>query len=148
FKGAIGVKGDGDVEGIDVVVPALRLTYTYRHPEGVVNELLAKQIASATGRTNANPFRTFQDEELLFIGGSGSDGTEAEAEVQYQFIASSNESNLTIGEISNIAKKGHHALWIEFKDEVEDGYAVRQPKGVHIERVYDPVDFHAAFGWS
>ena len=146
-KGAIGVKSDGDVSGADIVIPALRLNYNFRHPAGVVTEAFAKTIASATGATNLLPFRTFQPEELLFIGGTGADGSDSEAEIGYQFVASG-DATLTIGDIAGIAKKGHHLLWIEFKDEVEAGQAVRQPKRVHIERVYDPIDFAAVFGWS
>lgn len=148
YGGAIGVKGDGEVEGIDIVVPALALTYTFRHPAGHLSEPFAKVIAGATGCTNANEFRTFQPEELLFVGGDGSDGSASEAEMAYYFVAQANVTDLSIGEITGIAKKGHHALWIDFKDEVENGYALRRPRSVHIERVYDAIDFASHFGWS
>lgn len=147
-KGSIGVKSDGEVEGADIVIPALKLTYTFKHPSGVVDEAFARNIAAVTGRTNLNPFRGFAGEELLFIGGTGSDGTDSEAAVAYQFVASANESSLSIGDITGIVKKGHHYAWVEFKDEVDGGKAVRQPERVNIERVYDPVDFATVLGWS
>lgn len=147
-KGSIGVNEEGDVEGADIIVPVLKLTYTFKHPLGVVNEAFARNVASVTGRTNLNPFRGFEGEELLFVGAAGSDGTDSEADVAYQFIASPNESDWSIGDITSIVKKGHHYAWVEFKDEVHAGNAVRQPQRVHIERVYDSVDFASALGWS
>lgn len=147
-KGAIGVKGDGEVEGVDIVVPALRLTYTFNHPAAEVDETFARTLANATGHTNLSQFQGFDPGELLFIGATGSDGSEAEAKVAYQFIAIANETAVSIGDIEDIAKEGHHVIWIEFKDEVHSDEPVRQPKRVHIERVYDPIDFAATFGWG
>lgn len=147
-KGAIGVQGDGQVEGADIVIPALKISYTYKHPQGNVSEAFARSLASVTGRTNANPWRSFPAGELLFIGATGSDGTDAEADVQYQFIGSSNATDLTIGDITNIVKAGHNYAWVEFEDEVQSGEPVRRPRRVHIERVYDTIDFATALGWS
>lgn len=150
-KGAINVREDGDVGGADIVIPALRLTYTFKHPAGAVTEAFARSIAAATGSTNLNPFRGFQSEELLFIGASGADGSDADAEVSYEFIGEGEaigDNKISIGEIKDIVKKGHHLLWVEFKDDVENGNPVRPPWRVHIERVYDPIDFAARFGWS
>jgi len=148
-KGAIGVRGDGDVEGADIIVPALKMTYTFKHPDGVVTESFARSIAAATGRTNSATFRGFTTGELLFIGGSGSDGSDSEADVSYNFIALPNETNYTIGDINGIVKDGHHYAWVEFEDAVDGGgEPIRPPKVVHIERVYDSVNFASVFGWS
>lgn len=147
-KGAIGVKPDGEVEGADIIIPALRLNYNFKHPLGMVDESFARTLAAATGHTNLYEFRGFQPGELLFAGSVGSDGSQAEAAVGYQFIASGNESSLTIGEIAGIVKQGHHIAWIEFEDDVESDRPVRRPERVHIDRVYDPIDFASTFGWS
>lgn len=147
-KGAIGVKADGDVEGADIIIPALKLTYNFKHPQAIVTESFARTLATVTGRTNSATFRGFQAGELLFLGATGSDGTEAEAEVSYQFAASENVTDLSIGEITSIAKKGHELVWISFTDGVESGEAVRKPKRVHVERCYDSFDFSSVFGWG
>lgn len=147
-KGAIGVTADGDVQGADIVIPALKLSYSFTHPQGVVTENFARLLASVTGRTNSSEFRGFEAGELLFLGASGSDGTQSEAAIQYDFAASSNETALTIGEITGIVKDGHHIAWIEFEDDVDSGKAIRPPKYVHVERVYDAFDFTSVFGWE
>lgn len=147
-KGSIGVTKKGDVEGAEIVVPALKLTYSYKHAAGIVNEDYARSLASVTGMTNSDDFRGFQPGELLYIGSTGEDGTETEASVDYIFVASQNVTDLTIGDIADIVKDGHHYLWIEFKNEVEDGQPTVQPQRVHIERVYDSFDFASVLGWS
>lgn len=147
-KGSIGVTKDGKVEGADIVIPALKLIYTFKHPAGVINENHARALAGVTGMTNALPFRGFAAGELLYLGSTGEDGTETEASVDYVLVASKNVSDLQVGDIMGIVKGGHHLLWIEFKNEVDGGKPAVQPERVHIERVYDPVDFAAAFGWS
>lgn len=146
--GTINVKPDGDVEGAEIIIPALKLTYSFNHPSGVVDEAFARLIASVTGMTNSAEFRGFEAGELLFAGASGSDGSEAEATVSYTMIASSNETDLTIGEISGIAKAGHDLIWFEYDDTVDSGEAVRPPKRCHVERVYDSFNFATVFGWS
>lgn len=146
-KGAIGVKEDGDVEGIDIVIPVLKMSYTYRHPQAVVNEAFARNRAAITGYINNDSWRGFAAGELLFLGSSGSDGSDAEAEVTDQFAASGNTTTLSIGGINDIAKKGHDAIWIEFQDAVDNDRPVRQPERVHVERVYDEISFTSNFGY-
>lgn len=147
-QGAIGVRGT-TVEGADnIIIPALKFVYTVRWPAGVVTEGYARTLSAATGMINALPFRGFAAGELLYAGSTGEDGTGVESAVDYIFVASSNATSLTIGQITGIAKAGHDYLWIEFKPEVDGGKPVMQPERVHIERVYDPVSFAAVLGWS
>jgi hypothetical protein len=146
-KGSIGVTKDGNVEGAEIVIPALKLIYTFKHPAGVINESHARALAGVTGMTNASPFRGFAAGELLYLGSTGEDGSETEASVEYVLVASAN-ATISVGDITGIFKGGHHLLWIEFKNEVDGGKPAVQPERVHIERVYDPVDFASAFGWS
>ena len=155
-KGAIGVKHTtGECEGVDIVIPALKLTYTFRHESGVVDEAMARTLARATGKTNSAPWRGFQADELLYIGSTGSDGRNAEADVAYHFVASEHAQNLTIGQILVNAKKGHDYLWVGFK-QVQTPIAGQPnnfrnatvPERVFLERVYDPINFASTFGWS
>jgi hypothetical protein len=149
YKGAIGVQ-NGEVEGVDLVIPALKLVYTFKHPAGIISAAYMKTLARATGKTNLNPFQSFDVDELLFIGATGNEGTDSDSEVVYNFIAIQNETSLTIGtEFSGIAKKGHECLWIEFVDHLaSDATSAVKPKRVFIERVYDPIDFAGTFGWG
>jgi hypothetical protein len=147
YRGLINATPDG-VEGCEIVIPACRFTYTFTHPEGEVTEAFALQLARATGCTNSVPWRVFAAGEALFAGASGSDGTNSDAELAYNIVASENATGLTIGEISGIAKKGHDYLWVETVPHVVGGAAARKPRRVHVEAVYKSVKFADVFGWE
>src|SRR5690606_7613180 len=146
--GLIGVTSGGDAEGTDIIIPALRLSYTVTMAAGSVTESFAKQMARMTGRVNNDSFRTFSPGELLFLGASGEGSGSAESDIAFQFAASENADNLTIGEIAGIVKAGHDHAWIEYADAaVEfDGETVpgQEAKAVHIERIYHQASFAAA----
>lgn len=146
-NGAIGVNGD-NVEGTEIVIPALKLTVHFRHPHGVITLPRIKALANITGTINSTPFLTFAPGEVLFLGCSGSEGTDAETEVTYQFACSANADNLTIGEIAGIAKRGWDHLWIKFSSETDAGSPVMQPQYVYVERVYEEIDLAMALGFG
>lgn len=146
-NGAIGV-ADGKVEGVQAVIPALKLSVTFNHPDGEVTIGFVKTLASYTGYTNDDTFLEFEAGELLFIGASGSDGSEAAASVTYNFIASGNATGLTFGSIASVAKKGHEYAWVEFMENATGGVAGKEPRCVYVERIYDAANFPSIFGWG
>jgi hypothetical protein len=150
-KQAIGVRKNGteqEIDGADVIIPSLKLSYTFRHPQGVVNEAHARTLASITGCVNDSTFRGFSAGEMLFLGAEGSDGTNAEAEVTYHFAAESNLQNLVIGTIEDIQKDGHDLLWVQWKDAPVGGKPTKAPLAVYIERIYRRVNLAAILGWG
>lgn len=147
YKGAIEYDGV-NVNGTQIVIPALKLTAQYKHPQGIVTIAYAKFLASLTGTSNSKKFLGFDPGEILFLGATGSDGTNAEAEVSYMFAASSNVTGLNIGDISGIAKKGWEYLWIRFANSVDSGHHVAVPEFCYVERVYDETDLGAALGFG
>lgn len=147
FKQLIGVHGD-DVDGADIVIPALKINVAYKHPQGVVTIAMAKTLARLTGKVNNASFLTFDAGEVLFLGATGSDGTQTEAEVGYQFACEENLQNQVVGAISSINKDGWDIAWIKWKDAVDGGLPVKQPEFVYVERVYERVDLAAALGFG
>lgn len=147
-KGAIGVEQDGRVSGVDVISPKLRLNFAFKFPAGRITAAYVKTLAAATGKLNLYRFIGFDPGELLFLGASGSDGTNSEMEVTFSFEASSNATNFASGGITGISKLGHEYLWHEFSDAVDTGVAVTRASRVHIEQVYDYADFQNVFGWN
>lgn len=146
-KQAIGVNGD-NVEGCEIIIPALRIDVTFRHPYGVVTINHAKTLARLTGKTNSASFLGFDAGEVLFLGARGQDGSEAEAEVTYGFAMSENATGLNIGDISGIAKKGHQYLWTWYSDEEDSGNPVRRPKFAYVERVYAEANLAQVLGFG
>lgn len=147
YKQLIGVN-DGQVEGADVVIPALKVSVNYRHPIGLISLAQIKNFARYTGCVNSDSFLTFSPGEVLFLGATGSEGTNSETDVTYQFAMSQNVSGLTIGDIAGIVKKGHDLAWIKYKKAVDDKRPVRQPDIVYIERVYNRAALGMALGFG
>lgn len=144
---AIGVEGD-NVAGVDIVIPALKLTVTFKHPAGVITLPRIKQLARLTGKTNDDVWLTFERGEVLFLGATGSENPGVEAEVSYSFACSENLPAHDIGAIANVTKRGHEALWITFEPAVDGGNPVRRPIHAYVERVYDEEDFRAQLGFG
>ena len=149
FENAIGVKSGGEPEGVDITIPALKLTATYRHAETSIHvnaitiDTYIKTLASMVGTTNDATVLTYEAGELLFLGATGEFVPGQANEFQYHFAASANATGLTIGAITDIEKKGHDYLWILFEgDDDEDAQkTVQRPLAAYVERVYSESDF-------
>jgi hypothetical protein len=150
-KGAIAVDGD-EVKGTEIIVPAMKLNVNFRHPLGVITIPQAKFLSNITGTVNSDSFLTFAPGEVLFLGARGSDGTDAEATVSYQFAMAANQTGQTIGDITGVSKKAWEVAWIRYKDAIvtADGKEVptREPKFVYVDRVYEEIAMAAALGFG
>jgi len=146
-SGLINVTKDGP-QGAEIVIPALKVTVHFKHPLGVISLNHIKQLSYYTGMVNSDTFLTWKPGEVLFLGAKGSEGTDSETEVAYDFAMSKNVTGLSVGAIANIAKKGHELAWISYKKDNVDDNAVQKPLGVYIERVYDTTSLSAALGFG
>lgn len=150
-KGAIGVSGDS-VKGVDITIPVMKIGVQFKHPLGVMTIPRAKFLQSITGTVNNDYFLTFAPGEVLFLGARGSDGSVAEATVDYQFVVSTNKTGLSIGDIVGIEKKGWEYLWVRYKDDeaTADGKTrpVKTPQFVYIDRVYEEIAMSTALGFG
>lgn len=144
FKNAIGVR-NGEPEGVDVVIPALKLNFTYKWPKGVVDLAYVKALAGMVGKTNDALWYTFAAGELLFLGSTGELDLTAPTEIQYHFAASSNATGLSIGQIASVAKGGHQYLWVSFDQTTDQDRIVQRPRACYVETVYGTSNF-PAFG--
>lgn len=145
--GAIGVRGD-QIDGTDIVIPALKLTVSYKHPSGVITIAQIKNLARYTGKYNTKTFLTFAEGEVLFLGASGREGTDVETDIKYTFAASENLIQQTIGTVVNVEKKGWEHAWIRYEDAAVNGVPVKRPQWVYVERVYDGIDLGQALGFG
>jgi hypothetical protein len=148
YKGAIGVTGKDDVEGADIVIPALKLTVGFTHPLGVITLTQIFNMADWTGQTNSDVFLGRQPGEILYLGSTGSEGSESPADVDHHFAYSKNLTGLTIGGISGVSKKGHEYYWIRYKPAVDGGKSARQPEAIYVERLYDTFPMAMSFGFG
>jgi len=138
FKGAIGVHND-KVDGVDITLPVYNWAETHYLADAVVTGAYKGTLFSLTGRVNDDTFKGLDAGECLFLGASGSKRGDEDWEIAFRFAASPNKTNLTIGDITGINKKGWEYLWVRYADEV-DGSAkalVKRPLAAYVEKVYE-----------
>jgi hypothetical protein len=140
LKGAIGFNNDS-VEGTDITVPVYQFTITHSIPAALVTFGYATTLFYLTGRVNNAPFKGFAAGEVLFLGASGSRRGLDAWEIAYKFAASPNATNLTVGDITGIEKKGWEYLWVRYADVEDEKVLIKQPESVYIERVYEYGNF-------
>ena len=143
FKGAIGVGKNGAVEGVDIVVPALKFSLTYKMPNSVLTLGYVLTLYEMTGKTNSQPFKGFAAGELLFLGAQAREGSASDPEVTYHFAASKNRESIPVGDITVPSKRGHQYLWVRYR-ETDDASAkelVPNPSSAHVATVYEEADF-------
>ena len=145
-KGAINVVRDASglrVEGLDLALPADALAFAVTRYQSSIN---LSTLYALTRCMNASEMSvnleeisgTFAPRELLFCGASGSRRGRGDWAVRYAFRASPSAADMTIGQITGIAKAGMDYLWVEYADEADDEAKalVKVPVAVHVERVW------------
>lgn len=144
FGGAIGVEGD-TVQGVDITVPIYTFNETHYFATEAVTNLYKAALFNLTGRVNNAAFRGLAEGECLFLGAAGSlrTGDPGLWEIGFAFAGSPNVSNLTIGDITGIAKKGWEYLWTLYQtaEDTDAKMLVRKPIAAYIEQVYRYGDF-------
>ena len=141
FNGGIGFS-NGELQGVEKVIPALKLHARYRWPKDTVTTAYVNSLAAMTGTINTSGWQGYAAGELLFLGASGEIVPGKPVEIEYQFAASSN-ATLTLGSISSIAKRGHDYLWLLWEDD-EDTTAKRLTKkmlAAYVAKVYSESSF-------
>jgi hypothetical protein len=157
LKRAIESTYEGDVRGIDIPVPDLKLTVTkvwprafWRGAAGISN---SKTLARTCSKTNSQAWWGFARGELQFLGARPEELGIFATKITYQFSASENRENIDFGEMSNgfnvvvPLKRGHEYLWVYHKRQdvpnpVGGGRVmVAKPWSVQVAQVFDEVDF-------
>lgn len=146
-KQAIDLDKDMQPRGTTFVVPALRLSYSFKHPAGSVNEEFGRNLARVTGRCNEDAWHGFEPGEVLLLGADFSDGSDCEAEVTYHVVAEENLNDLVISGVEGIAKSGHDLLWVWWGKGVDGGKPAAKPIAIYVERLYRRANFAAALGF-
>jgi len=143
FQGAIGVS-QNSVEGVDITVPVFNFAETHRFTSITDSYKLA--LFYATGKINNATFRGFAAGEVLFLGATGSKRdvyVETPWEITYRFAACRNRTNIVVGSIGGIAKRGWDYMWVRYAEHEDADALIKRPVGVYIERVYEDTNFAA-----
>ena len=145
-QGAIGVTDNG-VEGTDVPDRAFKWTETHFLLLASYGFAYATVLGAYTGQSNTTTFRGFPAGTVRFNGASGGQSSKDPTllEVTFHFEVSPNESNLSIGEITDISKKGWEYLWVTYREEKDaiSNTTRLVPMQVDIEQVHYAFPFTA-----
>jgi len=137
----VNVTEDNKVQGVDVPIPALKFSVTYRQPTATITQAYIVTLARMVGKVNDGTFYGFAAGEVLFLGAKGQQGTNTDPEITYDFLASENVTGLQIGDITGIAKKGHEYLWCMWRDAVDENEMVPFARNVFVAELHDEADF-------
>jgi hypothetical protein len=147
YRSAIDVQ-DGKPQGVDRVIPATKMTLTYRLQRPADPFAFAALSDSLVGTFNSAPMLGKAAGELLYLGGDGNFGNKIDPEMQFSWAASVN-ATISIGSIVDIEKKGHDYLWLIYEDEQtgegDDTHVVTKPRAAYVERIYTEAD-HSLLG--
>lgn len=142
FSGLIGVSIEGDVSGVDVPSPSLKLSVHTIFDVADVTMEQVKQWSAQTGTMNGDQIWSFDPHELLFRGCTGSTKIESVSqpgvETIFQLEASENATDLTVGDMDGIVKDGWDYLWIltvKVKD-TKTNMLLPKPAAYYVERVF------------
>ncbi len=134
---------DKKVQGVDVIIPALKIDITAKLDKGLLTDPIgyAKTVASITGQVNNATYLTFAQGELLFAGATGDIIVDRDPSLVYTFFASQNVTGLQVGPIQNITKAGHDYIWFKYTSSKSNNYEVATPAVAYVSRVYGQADF-------
>ena len=154
FDGAIGVDGEGNVTGCDVVMPQPGFTETVKLSKGQFNSAYKRRLIYLTGKVNDAEFRGFERGEVRFDGASAVRNDE-DWSVTYRFSVSENKTGFVVGGdgteenpgIEIAEKLGWDYIWFRYEEaDVKDSSGTivavaRKPVAAYVERVYEFADF-------
>lgn len=156
FKQAIGVTKDG-VSGTDIIIPEFGFQVTQYIPLATITNSWINQLADIVGTVADTTFRGFDVGRVLMTSVSGSERSETDAEVTFNFGVAKNEAIIIPGleyydDVTDpmtpewteeIPKLGWEYLWVFYEEEKDDvAKRVRKiPKFAYVEQVYDYGDW-------
>jgi hypothetical protein len=139
-NGAIGFDGE-KVNGVDIIVPKRDFEITQYFDN---EEYLGYEASWLTlvGSVNSDNYRGWLAGEILFRGfTSRLRGTDLKWEVTFKFSHSPNETGLTIGGITGVAKDGWDYLDVRYASDVSQNSLIQKPVNVYVHRVYPRESF-------
>jgi len=127
----------------DITVPVYTFSETHHFDDSTVTNANKSTLFYLTGKTNDADFKGTSAGETLFLGAAGTQRGTDPWEIQFLFASTPNKTGITIGDITNIAKKGWEYLWVRHRQKELTGslkLVTQQPVAVYVERVYEAGD--------
>lgn len=151
-EGAINFsKHDGKikVEGIDIRVPSLKLSISYRLPRGTITTAYVRRLRDKVLKRNSATWLGWGPRELLFVGATGSQALFGEPELKFEFETDI-EVKKKYGEIPQVTKPPHDYLDLVYDTEADEAAKklVGKPIAAYVHNFYGVTNFPALFGFG
>jgi hypothetical protein len=146
-NGAINVKKDGTVNGVEIGMGNFRWTETRIVPAAQFTAEYRRAVGGIAWHVNAGSFRGHIPGEVLFKGMTATQRITAEGpqdvECQFSFEYQPSKYNFRIGLITVPEKIGWQYLWVEYEESWDAlaGRKTSKPSQVNIDEVYWTADF-------
>lgn len=151
-KNAIAVETGGgamEVKGTDIPARLFRFTTKKLVSDGSVTPAYFSALYAMTTCVNSAAYRphpkmpNFAAGELLLEDFRFDQQDDATWEFTFYWSASPNVTDLAIGDISGIAKKGWEFLWLSYIEKVQSDQRVKRPVRAYVEQVFYTANFSA-----
>jgi hypothetical protein len=140
FGGALNVTrnsdGTNDVEGVEIYVPSFSWSVRKYVDDDAITGDYKRTLASLTGTVNSAPYAGLDTGEVLFMGARGSQRSQDDWEIDYEFSTSPNRRDFYVGNINVPFKYGWDYMWVRYAADENGGELVEVPRHVYIERLY------------
>ncbi len=156
FKGAIGVKGDGDIEGVDIEVGSIEFSITKKWKRNRVSQDYFIKLFRFADQGAVNKYRftiVWLEQHLIFPKGDlrfrsvnvKSSDTE-ELEMTYNFayqspLLENSNTPFKVGNSANIGMEGWEYGWVHYKTSTSASRITKVPVAFIVNRVYPYEDF-------
>lgn len=133
----------GQVRGVDIFAPVMDYSYTTRLPYSAVDNTYLDTLYDLVGTTNNATFYGRPAGEVLFKGARGSKRGSERWEISFEFARQRNQTGLSFGAITGVAKKGWEYLEVMYEDGTDliGGKRIQIPAQVNVHQVYPEDDF-------
>ena len=127
---------DGKPQGCQIVIPAMKVICHFKHPPGVISPVHIRDLSRLVGTVDTAGFFDWDAYETLFMGATGQEGTHVQQEIAYHFAMSDNITDLQLGDITGISKRGHEVAWIGWKSAEVESRLGSSPDFVEVVQAY------------
>lgn len=139
------INWDGErIQGVDVPIPSLKIQITRTVPKATIDATIG-DLATLTGTVNSATYLGRPAGELLFTGLIAQTKDAESYRVTYSWKASPNLTDLEIGGITGINKKGWEYLWAMTEKTIESNTIqgstiVPTVRAVYVQKLFREAD--------
>jgi len=139
YRQAICVSQSG-VAGTDIYVPKSELNMTTKaYP---ITMKILRQRRAIVAKTNDAPWRGFELDELLYLGGTLQCEANSIWTLNDKFAMGENKTDLQVTPELKVDKKAWEFLWCTYMQANINGLVLQVPRSVYVEQVYHNADFN------